>query len=190
MNMVIDALPESVRVCGLNVPIRTDFRVWLMLEQLLADDELTQIERVALALNLVYIDKSYQDTTEAVNALIWFYRGGNPEDKRLTKIAEKKPPKKIYDIDQDAEYIFAAFWQTYKIDLTVERLHWWKFRALLHGLPEECLFSKIMGYRATNLGQIKDKETRARIGQKQALYRIRTGKTEEEKIARLYDSRV
>lgn len=190
MNMIIDALPDTVRVCGENVPVRTDFRVWLMLEQLLSDDDLTQAERVPLALNLVYLDKTYKDINEAVNALIWFYRGGNPEDKRLTKMAEKRPQKRVYDIDQDAEYIFAAFMQTYGIDLTTADLHWWQFRAMLHALPEDCLFSKIMGYRAVSLSSIKDKETRARLGQKQALYRLRTGQTEEEKIARLYDSRV
>lgn len=190
MNMIIDPLPESVRVCGKNCAIRTDFRVWLMLEQLLSDDSLNQIERVSLALNLVFIEHEYEDINEAINALIWFYRGGNPEDKRLTKMAEKRPPKKIYDIDQDAEYIFAAFMQTYKIDLTDAELHWWQFRALLHALPDECLFSKIMSYRATSLSQIKDKDLRARIGQKQALYRLRDGKSEEEKIATLYDSRI
>lgn len=189
MNMIIDPLPDSVRICGELVKIRTDFRVWLMLEQLLSDDTLNQFERVSLALNLCYPEQA-TDASEAVNALIWFYRGGNPEDKRLTKMAEKNPPKKVYDIDQDAEFIFAAFMQTYGIDLTTASLHWWQFRAMMHSLPEECMFSKIMGYRAVRLSSIKDKDERSRIGQKQALYRLRNGQTEEEKIARLYDPSV
>lgn len=184
--MVIDSLPDKVRVSGENVPIRTDFRVWLMLEQLLNDDELEQNERIMLALNLCY-EVIPHDINEAVNALVWFYRGGNPEDKRLTKMAEKHPPKRVYDIDQDAEYIYSAFMQVYSIDLTTASLHWWQFRAMLHSLPDSCLFCKIMGYRAVSLSQIKDKDERNRIGQKQALYRLRNGKTEEEKVAKLYE---
>lgn len=139
-----------------------------------------------LALNLVY-ENIPQDINEAVNALIWFYRGGNPEDKRLTKMAEHKAPKRVYDIDQDAEYIYSAFMQVYGIDLTTSQMHWWQFRAMLHALPESCLFCKIMSYRAVSLSDIKDSKERNRIGQKQALYRLRDGMSEEEKVAKLYE---
>lgn len=186
MNMVIDPLPDMVRVGGINVPIRTDFRVWLMLEQLLDDTEVDGNERIMLALSLCFEDIP-EDIDEAVHALIWFYRGGQPEDKRLTKMAERSQPKRVYDIDQDAEYIYSAFLQSYGIDLTTANMHWWQFRALLRSLPESCLFCKIMGYRSISLSSIKDKDERGRIAQKQALYRLRTGKSEEERVAKLYE---
>lgn len=192
--MLIDALPTAVKVSGALHPIRTDFRIYIMLEQLLQDDEIPQDERVIDALALCYEEPDkLPDIAESANALLWFYRCGKPEDRRLTKRAEKQREEQrttphIYDYDQDAEYIYAAFLEQYGVDLCdVEGLHWWKFHAMLHALREDCLFVKIMGYRSVNLSKITDKKERNRIAQQQALYKLRNGKSEEEKAALLYD---
>ena len=33
------------------------------------------------------------------------------------------------------------------IDLTTDRLHWWKFKAIFVSLPSNCEFRKVMSYR-------------------------------------------
>ena len=63
-----------------------------------------------------------------------------------------KPSKggeKKFDFVQDAELIYAAFYQAYGIDLIQEqgKLHWWKFSALLNGLPSDTRFSEIVSIR-------------------------------------------
>lgn len=61
----------------------------------------------------------------------------------------KKVNKKAYDFTQDSELIYAAFMQAYKIDLVNEqgKLHWWKFQALLSGLPSNTRFSEVVNIR-------------------------------------------
>ena len=52
-----------------------------------------------------------------------------------------------------AGYIVAAFQQAYGIDLTREKLHWFRFRALFAALPEETLMAKIMSWRTMDLSE-------------------------------------
>ena len=58
--------------------------------------------------------------------------------------------KQKYSLKYDAEYIYASFVQAYGIDL-IEcqgKLHWFKFKALLSGLPEGTKFEQVMSIRA------------------------------------------
>lgn len=58
-----------------------------------------------------------------------------------------------FDFEQDADYIYAAFWQTYHMDLIKERgrLDWRRFYALFLGLPENARFSEIISVRLREL---------------------------------------
>lgn len=62
----------------------------------------------------------------------------------------KRDIKETYRINHDGDLIYAAFMQTYQIDLFEQqgKLHFKKFSALLKGLPEDTQFSKICGIRA------------------------------------------
>ena len=52
------------------------------------------------------------------------------------------------DYEIDADYIYSAFLGQYGIDLIdIEELHWHKFLALLKGLRESEMITKIMSYR-------------------------------------------
>jgi len=60
---------------------------------------------------------------------------------------------KLFDFEQDAEFIFASFLQAYGIDL-IERqgkLPWQKFRALFRGLPEDTKIREVMEIRGKKL---------------------------------------
>lgn len=82
--------------------------------------------------------------------------------------------KPDFDFSFDASLIFAAFWQTYQIDLLKERgkLHWFKFIALLDGLPEDTRFCYIRQIRATDLAEIKDKEQKKTIRKQKQLFAL------------------
>lgn len=60
---------------------------------------------------------------------------------------------RAFDFAQDADYIYAAFWQTYKMDLLKERgrLDWRRFYALFLGLPENTRLSEIMSIRTREM---------------------------------------
>lgn len=56
---------------------------------------------------------------------------------------------KMIDFDTDANEIYSSFMQTYGIDLHEElgKMHWFKFIALLNGLPDNTRIREIMSYR-------------------------------------------
>lgn len=62
---------------------------------------------------------------------------------------EEEEKKRLIDIDQDAEYIFASFQQAYGINLIEEqgKLHWNEFQALLHGLPNHTIMKRVIEIR-------------------------------------------
>lgn len=57
--------------------------------------------------------------------------------------------ERVYSLFYDSDYIFASFFQAYKIDLIEEqgKLHWKKFNALLSGLPDNTKFVEVIKIR-------------------------------------------
>ena len=54
--------------------------------------------------------------------------------------------------------IYSAFYQQYHIDLAAAKMHWWQFKVLFSGLNEDTQFIKVIGYRNTDLSEIKNTE--------------------------------
>lgn len=156
MNILTDPLLESVEIGGEAWPINTDFSVGVRFELLMQNRALTDEERLGRALSLYY-PRLPSDLSAALDGLLWFYSCGRARDEATAAeapgrhSANRKAAKKAYCFQQDADLIFAAFWEAYGIDLTaVKGLHWWKFRALFQALPAECEFAKVMGYRTAD----------------------------------------
>lgn len=146
MNLLIDKLPETVEIDGLQYPIHTDFRISILFEQLLADTELTEPEKLVQALQLYYPLLPANIPT-AIDQMLWFYRCG----KEQKAAEDEKPSAPVFDYDIDDQYIYAAYLDQYGIDLQDAKLHWWKFKALFAGLKEDNKFCKIMSYRAMDI---------------------------------------
>ena len=181
VNILIDELPKKVG----NVDINSDFRISILFELLMQDNELSEEEKVEQALILYYSNlEEITNYKEAIENIIWFYKCGKEEIKENVDEESnmKNRQKQIYSYEFDAEYIYSAFMEQYSIDLnSISYLHWWKFKALFNSLNENVLFSKIMGYRAMNISQIKDKEMRKHYKKLQKLYALPDMRSEEEK---------
>lgn len=178
-NLLINKLPRHTD-SGLR--IRTDFRESIKFELLMQDRTIEDNKKIRMILNLYYYrPEQITDIKKALEEIIWFYSGG--DRKKIKNNGNKENNKKqIYSYEFDAEYIFSAFMQQYKIDLNnIKYLHWWKFRALFTNLNEDVLFSKIMKYRAINLSEIKDKEMKKYYKKMKRLYALPDMRTEEEK---------
>ena len=80
----------------------------------------------------MYVDTPPDDRLEGLEKLVEFMQPPQvlPRKDRHVK------GEKVLDYDIDADYIYAAFWEQYRIDLLVEEMHWYKFCALLHGLHD------------------------------------------------------
>ena len=163
MNLLVDDLPREIG----GVPIDPDYRRMIQYEQLMADRELPTRLKLSAALSLLYAGP-VEDVQAAWEGLLWFYRlGKEPEES-----GGKGGGKPVYDFEQDAGEIYAAFWQVYRIDLQETPLHWWAFVSLLAALPDSCLMGQIMRWRAIDTSKLKGAEKK-RIQHLQQVYAIR-----------------
>lgn len=170
MNMLVDRLPRTVSISGVDVPINTDFRVWVRFELISLDESMSGVERTQKTLTSVFPDLyvvNRSSIDDIVDAIMWFYGGGDrsynmyelreqERRKNKAKLAEangEEMPKDdvYYDFAYDAEYIYAAFMQQYGIDLTSAKMHWWKFKALFRGLTDQTRFRQIVSYRSMEI---------------------------------------
>lgn len=179
MNILIDSLPECVRIDGVEWPVNWGYRAFILIELCLFDGEQNEEQKVLNALNIFYNRDIPGNVVEAIDQMLWFYRGGKLEkkpsnenkSKRNTNIAK---PKRCYDFGIDAPYIYAAFRTQYGIDLQDIKnydLHWWKFQAMFTSLDEELKFSKIMYYRTVSTNGMS-KQQRVYINEMKKLYAL------------------
>jgi len=133
-------LPSQVIVEGTSFEVHTDFQYWINFSQ-----QIKTKNHLLTDFDFLYKNDIPADRQKGLDELINFC------------FAKKELPRQIgasqnniipYDWDIDAPYIFAAFYQQYKIDLFEENLHlhWYKFRALFDAL-QNTKFNDIVGYR-------------------------------------------
>lgn len=171
-NILIDELPKSVTIDGREYEIRWWFRAMIKINAVLQDRQYEFSERMAMALNLFY-PAVPSDIITAQKELLTFLAGDKPRNRKQEAEAKRRqdePP--VFSFDYDDELIYAAFRQQYNINLnTVEGLHWYEFRAMLHAL-NECVFSTVKGYRGTELEKIKDSHTRQHYAELKAYWEL------------------
>ncbi|MEZ3506308.1 MAG: bacteriophage Gp15 family protein [Lachnospiraceae bacterium] len=178
MNILMDELPYTVFVTGKEIPINTDYRTGILFEQALSDLEMPDDEKLDTVLRLYYGDvifpllDSMDTVKEALDNIMWFYRCGADIPARSESEEETSGKDLPFSYEHDAGYIYAAFLETYKIDLTKNRLHWWQFRALFLGLPETTLFCKIMAYRTMEIPAKMPKERKEFYRRMKRIYKI------------------
>ena len=150
MNILTDYLPSSVKIGNSTFDIETDFRAgvsfYLMIEA--GEDSLYKLCTPFFPKGLPL------DIIGAGEAVIYFLRGGEKTEDN----APKQPSKPSYSFDVDSEAIYADFWRYYNLDLSQDNLHWWTFRNLLMGLPEDSNFKMRIYYRTCKLSDLPKKE--------------------------------
>lgn len=161
MNMIMDRLPYYVYIKGKRYKINTDYRNMLKFEMIMQDTSIKDSEKLLKSLRLFYpaffeiIEQGKEVIDEAINQLIWFYKCGKDQENHKQKKGSSGNKRPIYSYDLDDKYIFSAFWHDYKVDLTKDKIHWWKFKAFELGLNDGNMYEKIKSYRSY---EGKDKE--------------------------------
>ena len=103
-------------------------------------------------------------------AVLLRFFSGNTEPERGKNVSKKE---KVFDFTEDADYIYAAFFQDYGIDLSVTDMHWYKFLALFNGLSENTKLRKIIAWRGVRLSDIKDAKLREQYRKIKSFYRLK-----------------
>ena len=172
MNLLIDRPPDKVKIGNTEYKINTDFRVSVLFELLIQDEDVSDKDKIRQTIELYFTVIPVQENINDIfKAVIWFYKCGRtdkeikPERDEIsnddTNESETEEAR-AYSFDYDDEYIYAAFRQQYGINLaTINGLHWWEFRAMFKGLDHNCEFAKIMGYRTARITKEMSKSEKA-----------------------------
>lgn len=130
-------LPSRLVWGGNSAVIDTSFRTWIEFERRIYDDRMVW---TGIFPNGIPKDDGW------IQAAIDFWKSEN-----LTPRMTRPPSNvRLIDLIEDGDHIVASFQQAYGIDLTIEDMHWHRFKALLGGLPDSTKMAKIMGYRDYN----------------------------------------
>lgn len=164
-------LPETVTVSGVEYPIDGDFRIMVTLETELSEEQ----PDVWGSLDLFYLHNIPKDIGQAAKAMTAFYLRAEEyqeEGQGEAEKGEQERTKKYYDFLQDADALTSSFQQAYGIDLETARIHWWKFRCLMFGLPLETPFMQRVHYRCADLSKV-DKSQRKHYRKMKQLYALK-----------------
>ena len=178
MNLLTESLPEYMTISGNDYKIKADFRTWIKVSQIMSDKNIKSEDLIKI-IGLVFEDIP-SNVFETIPEILKFL---NPFVKKSGQTINKNTTRRVFDYEYDSEYIYAAFWQQYNIDLSKTELHWWQFLALFNCFSEDAAFSKIIQYRSIDLKEIKDKEMRKFYRKMKNLYALSDNRTQEEKEA-------
>ena len=149
-------LPTSVGIGGRDYDIRSDFRAVLDVMQVMADAELEDEERAAIALSIFYPEAEeipQADLAEAIDRMVWFVDGGEEPEEKPARKQGRKP--RVMDWEQDFPLIIAPVNRVlgyearsipYDYEANEGGLHWWTFLAAYYEIGD-CLFAQVVGIR-------------------------------------------
>lgn len=175
-NKLFSPPPDYIISGGKKYNINTDFRVWVDICNVMADEKISAKDKLCFLLINGYCDTLPDNMGEAVSALIGFM------NKYERKNHEKKDRTPVFSFLKDEALIYAAFFQQYGFNLYTEQLHWWEFLALLSALDDNTAFMRIVGYRSVDCAKIKDENTRRFYRKMKNRYRL-CDKVDDEEIA-------
>lgn len=162
-NVILDRLPDNYK----GYLIRTDFRIGMQIISCLKDEELTQEERYYISLNLLYGNSVPQDTKLAFKGLMWFLNLGEEDDEIIKSNSKQKD---VMDFEIDSSRIYSGFMSVLGIDLSKEKMHWFKFRYLLLELIK-CHLSNVIEIRTQDTKDMSPKQ-KTELNRLKKLYSI------------------
>lgn len=171
--------PEYVEVEGKRYKINTDFRVAIRCNEIAEDEKIGDYERVLGIIYTLYGDEGI-NTPNHYEKLLELAKKYLSCDKEIEITTDEQPDM---DYVEDMDYIEASFMSDYHIDLTNERMHWWKFMKLMNGLSNSdmgncCILNRIRNLRNYNVSEIKDSKERQKIAKAKDMVALKKYKKE------------
>lgn len=142
MNVLLDGLPAAIEIAGKEYPINADYQTGLRIISAFEDEELTDYERCAVLVALLYRAPP-EDFPEAVRLGVKFIDCG-----REDKSEASADTNRYYSFSFDAQWIYAGVDRVLHGRLSRgEFVHWWEFVTAFMELPEDCMMSRILDLR-------------------------------------------
>jgi len=186
MFKLTDTLINEVEINGRMYSLDMSFDNILSLIDMLNDKELDDVTQILTGIEMLVTEPLECPIEEKAEIFFKLYDtliDGNKEDDveydiegNPMPVQSKEKEVDIYDIAQDAEYIYASFLQDYGMDLFEQQgiLHWDKFKALLVGLRDDTKFKKVLEIRQMPLPKGKGSgEQRKQIEELKKAYALK-----------------
>lgn len=142
---LFEPLPFTVVYKGRSYPIKPFFDYVLRVFDIFQQKDLPIENRIDLALYVIAPKARIKesDKPEFLNAVFDLLMGKS----------EAQETQRSMDMVQDADLIFASFYQAYAIDLykMQGKLHWLSFRMLLQNLPQDTPLMRVIEVRTKPL---------------------------------------
>lgn len=167
-NAMLDRLPEDYN----GWLIRTDYRIGVQIQLCVSDRSLSDSEKTAIALGLLY-GNGIPDIQTAIEGLSWFMACGEPG-----AVQDDGGDDAVYSFEQDAGRLVSAFKKVFGIDISRERLHWFEFVPMLGDLSGTA-FTSVIDIRSTAPSEV-DKKRRAEFLRMKKRFALSGQYTEEE----------
>ena len=190
--IMFERLPYFVFLNKKKYKVNVDFRNMISFEQIVQDKSVSKADKIKYGIthfypafykdiNFYYLTRNIKLYQEACEKLIWFYKCGKEDYLSKKSTSNAIPVNKIFSYEYDNEYIYSAFYQEYHIDLCYQKVHWWKFKALLKSLKDDVVLEKIKAYRAYS-GDDKNMKELKRY------YELPLAESEQKRLDALYES--
>lgn len=171
-------LPTFATIGGHDYDIRSDYRAILDVMQVMADDELTDGERLTTALAVFFVSSESiptKDLQAAVDYMYWFVGGGESR-------TSKKHRPRVMDWQQDFPLIVAPVNHVLGYEVRAcEYLHWWSFLAAYQEIGD-CLFAQVVSIRKKqHRGKKLDKSEREFLRDNYEMVTLAKKETAQEK---------
>lgn len=168
MNVLIDDLPSSLTVDGIEYAINTDYRFSLSTILAFEDPQLTTYEKARVMIENIFAEIP-NNIQEAVNQCQYFLNGGKDNDN--------DGKGRLFSFSHDAGLIYAAFQATHGINLSDEHFHWWRFLNLFMDLGQDTTFCQLVALRKRHRDGKTTKDERQAIRDMGAMFEVPENKT-------------
>lgn len=179
--LICDPLSTSFTVKGHKYSLNTDFRRWLICAEIM-DSPYPAVLKCELCA-LTVLEK--RENIPEEHSLAFLLSCASFLLRKDVSKADFTPShterESLLDFSADAELIFASFMAAYHIDLTTEKMHWFKFMALLSSLPESSPLMRTIALRQTDPSNIEDDRLRKEIRRAKNAVRLKPKERNEQK---------
>ena len=137
-----EVLPEELERDGKTYRLDLSYAAFFAAVDALQDERLAPSMRYETALQILVREPSPRITSGLLEAILALVKDDKP----------KQPGPVTMDINQDWDYICAAFQQAYGIDLYTDKsIHILRFLSLLRGIPKDTKLAEIIRIRAAEI---------------------------------------
>lgn len=183
-------LQNSIDFNGVTYELNLAFDNVLLVFDVLKDNAIDDLFKVAVVLDLLLtnghelLDEQMVELYTLIMETV-ILQGKKQEVKRDLAgnvIADNEEDKKLYSLEEDAQYIYASFLYDYQIDLIDQqgKMHWFKFNALLASLSDDTMFKRVIDIRQRKPNKHMSAEEKSNLMKLKQVYALKKSQEEIE----------